>query len=317
MIYFIVNETSKTGRGKSVWQQIEDKMKDSDVAYTVYKTEYAGHAMELSREICEKEDEDICLVSVGGDGTMNEIINGMTNFDRVRIGIIPSGSGNDFRRGLKLPKEPEKNLEKILELVKQGENSYTNIDLGCVFYRDEEGEKKRLYGISAGVGMDAIVCKKAFHSKLKKFLNKIHLGKLTYVLLTIQTLFSMKTTNVTMRFITDSYEKVIRNNKMIFAAAMNLRAEGGGVPMAPNGNPFDGLLSTCYAHGIPKWMAFLCFPVLIAGKHTALHGFDVKNSREVHMKLEEPFELHADGEYLGDVSEVTFKSLPHKLHMLM
>lgn len=315
MIYFIVNEKSKTGKGVSAWEQVEKKVSESGLPYEVYKTEYAGHAGKLAKMVSEKEDDDICLISVGGDGTMNEIINGITDFSRIRLGIIPNGSGNDFRRGLKLPADPLESWECIKMRIERGIEEYTEIDLGQVSWNGKE--QKHLFGISSGVGLDAIVCKTVETSLLKKVLNKVHLGKLSYGIMTVKTLFSMETASAEVTYHTNDYERKVTHGKLIFAAAMNLYAEGGGVPMAPKGNPFDGLLSVCVAHDIPKWRTFCCFPLLLAAKHEKLHGFDVINSQKVCIRFEKPMVLHADGEYMDDVNEVVFESLAKKIKILM
>ena len=80
----------------------------------------------------------------------------------------------------------------------------------------------------------------------------MHLGKLTYLMLTVQTLFSMKTFGAQVSVDEETYTY----EKMIFAAAMNLHAEGGGVPMAPKSTPYDGKLSLSSAAGISKWKTF-------------------------------------------------------------
>lgn len=160
--------------------------------------------------------------------------------------------------------------------------------------------------------LDAIVCKKALHSKLKKILNRFHLGKLTYLMLTVQTLFSMRTfqANVTTDGETESYEN------MIFAAAMNLRAEGGGVPMAPESVPDDGKISLSSASGIPKWKTFFLLPLLAMGKQGRIRGFDVKDGSEIVMELDQPVVLHADGEYCGDVQHICFHCMKNTLWLL-
>ena len=79
--------------------------------------------------------------------------------------------------------------------------------------------------MSPGLGLDALVCKKALHSRLKQVLNRFHLGKLTYLALTVQSLFTMETANG--KVITEHGGFVVLPG-MIFPAAMNLPAEGGG-----------------------------------------------------------------------------------------
>lgn len=312
MLYFIVNETSKSGKSAGIWQQVQAILKERNMDYKAWKTEYEGHAKMLAQEICQRDDDDTCIVVVGGDGTVNEVINGMSGFERVRFGLIPAGSGNDFARGLKITKDPKRNIEQILDCMEKGLDEAFVIDLGQVSW--EGCEAPRLFAISAGMGLDALVCKKALTSKIKKFLNKIHLGKLTYLILTVQSLFSMETTEAAVHFDGKGQTNL---NKIIFLAAMNFRAEGGGVPMAPDAVATDGKLSVCTVWGIPKWRTFFCLPFLVAAKHLWIRGFDVTECEEFGAKSKAPMVLHADGEYLGDVTEVRFTCLPGKLRMLL
>lgn len=311
MLYFIVNESASSGKGAIVWRKIKEELCRRKTEYQVWMTEYVGHTGVLAKNICERKEEDICLVVVGGDGTINEAINGISHFERVRFGVIPVGSGNDFARGLKLSKDPTENLEQILAQMQLQPQSAKRMDLGQVSWNG--GAAPRLFAVSAGVGLDALVCKKALQSKLKKALNKIHLGKLTYLCLTVQSLFSMETSDAGIRF-----ERTNSKNrpKTIFIAAMNFRAEGGGVPMAPLASAFDGKLSVCQTWGIPKWRTFLCLPFLVAAKHVHIKGFNVTDCQTCDVKLRRPMVLHADGEYCGDVTEIQFKCIPEKIKIL-
>lgn len=309
MLYFIVNETSRSGKTRQIWKDIQQSLIKADVSYEYMITQGRDHATKLASEISQRPEDNICIVVIGGDGTMNEVINGIADFDKVRFGIIPTGSGNDFGGGLDLPKSPEENLQRIISSYKAGEDSYRAVDIGLVRWGQNQ---KKLFGISSGIGLDAIVCKKALSSKLKKVLNKLGLGSLTYVLLTIITLFSMKTADFEISY--DNNKSTLK--KTIFAAAMNLRAEGGGVPMAPDANPYDGKLSISSASGIPKWITFLCLPFLVAGKHTHIKGFNLVSCREASIHSSQKMTLHADGEYVADVTDLTFGVYPQKLRLM-
>lgn len=309
MLYFIVNETSRSGKTRQIWKDIQQSLIKADVSYKYMITQGRDHATKLASEISQRPEDNICIVVIGGDGTMNEVINGIADFDKVRFGIIPTGSGNDFGGGLDLPKSPEENLQRIISSYKAGEDSYRAVDIGLVRWGQNQ---KKLFGISSGIGLDAIVCKKALSSKLKNVLNKLGLGSLTYVLLTIITLFSMKTADFEISY--DNNKSTLK--KTIFAAAMNLRAEGGGVPMAPDATPYDGKLSISSASGIPKWITFLCLPFLVAGKHTHIKGFNLVSCREASIHSSQKMTLHADGEYVADVTDLTFGIYPQKLRLM-
>ena len=191
----------------------------------------------------------------------------------------------------------------------RGEALY-RIDLGQVSW--EGCEKPRIFGISSGLGLDALVCKKALHSRLKQVLNRFHLGKLTYLALTVQSLFTMETANA--KVVTEHGGYILP--KMIFAAAMNLPAEGGGVPMAPHASVQDGLLSLGSASGIAKWQTFFLLPFLVAAKQEHINGFTIRNEKGFRLILDKPMVLHADGEYCADVTRVEFRCLEKKLWLL-
>ena len=307
MIYFIVNEHSRSGKGADVWKQLEELLKKEEVPYQARRTEYAGHAVQIAEEISSLEDEEMKLVAVGGDGTINEVVNGIVDFEKIQFGAIPTGSGNDFARGLGILETPQEILLRLLE-----SKGTKRIDIGSVSW--EGCEKPRLFLISSGVGMDALVCKKALTSKLKKILNRLHLGKLTYLLITIQTILSMQTADT--RVVIDQNRKTLYKNQ-IFSAAMNFRAEGGGIPMAPDADAQDGLLSVCTIHGIPKLLTFFVLPFLVAAKHERFRGVKIENCTACDLYMNKPLVLHTDGEYCGDVTEAHFKCLPGKLRILL
>lgn len=311
MLYFIANETARTGKGVSVWKQVQAELKEKNITYKAFKTEHKNHAAELAGKICELEDDDICIVVVGGDGTLNEVINGITDFDKVRIGLIPAGSGNDFARELAIGRNPRVCLERILDCTERGREACVRIDLGQAEW--PQMEKARLYAISSGVGMDALVCKKMFTSKIKTMMNRLRLSKISYLIVTVQSLISMETSDITVK--TD--EDIYNFKRSIFAAAMNAKAEGGGVPMAPKAGISDGLLSVCVVHKYTKLGALLRIPFLAVGKHEHFSGVSVLDSKKIDISLKKPMTLHTDGEYMGEVTEVSYSCLAGKMRFML
>jgi YegS/Rv2252/BmrU family lipid kinase len=252
MYYFIVNYTGGSGKAKKTWDRVHFLLKQKGINYKAYVTKYTGHATELAKRISELEEEDIRLVVVGGDGTINEVLNGITDFSRIRFGLIPTGSGNDFARGMGIPKDTDAALDMMLSATRG-----VDIDLGEV---TTENGYKRIFGISSGIGLDAIVCKKMLSSKTKNILNRFRIGHVAYILLTISTLFSMETYKVKVWMKLSNgkdSDQSLSFKDLIFLAAMNFPAEGGGVPMNPMAKYDDGLLSICAVSGIPKWRTFL------------------------------------------------------------
>ncbi len=311
MYYFIVNQTGGGGRGKWTWKKVQKILAGKNIEYKVYFTGDDGSACDIAKQISSINmgDSDGVgkkknLVVVGGDGTINEVLNGLESFDGLRFGLVPTGSGNDFARGIGIPKNTKKALHRILD-----SKSPEKIDLGRVRYDDGSS---RYFGISSGVGLDAIVCKKALKSKMKKFLNKLGLGQAVYILLTIKTLFSMKTEKLRVSF-DGGAEQIF--DKTIFMAMMNFRAEGGGVKMCPDAKSDDGKLSVCLVHGVKKFQTFFLLPFLMAGKHGKFKGFELLECRNAEINFDTPQTLHLDGEYGGEVSHVRFESVENRLEI--
>ncbi len=308
MYYFIVNETSGSGRGAHVWKSVKQRLDQEGITYEYAITKRGGHGRELAADYSSREDADIRLVVLGGDGTINEVLNGITDYRKVRFGVIPVGSANDFVTGAALEQDPQKALDRIL--AGKGDKHF---DLGEAILPDGN---RRVFGISAGIGMDAIVCKKALTSPLKKALNKIGMGQLTYVLLTLATLLDMERVpfSITMETKTGTVHKEIPG--VIFLAAMNVPIEGGGVAMAPHASWHDGYLTACSAFGFNRLNGIGALLKILSKKHEHAKGFLVEDFTTMHITSKKPMVVHTDGEYAGDHMEVTFRVMPKVLRML-
>ena len=81
MLYFVVNEKSRSAKGAEVWKEVRNILKERGIKYQAWTTAYEGQAVSLTEDICKREDDDICLVALGGDGTAMEVVNGITDFD--------------------------------------------------------------------------------------------------------------------------------------------------------------------------------------------------------------------------------------------
>ncbi len=305
MYYFIVNEMGGSGRSQEIWSTIKQRLDSNGTEYRFYITKYKDHAEKIAKMVSEYRDNDIKIIVVGGDGTINEVINGISDFSKVEFGVIPTGSGNDFINGLGFSADYEESLDRVLNST-----GTRLIDIG-----QAQGDDllPRCFGISCGIGMDAIVCKNADDSGLKRFLNKIHKGELTYKLMTVITLFSMEYMKATVTF--DGRKKYFK--KLIFLSGMNMPAEGGGVPLRPDADPSDGIISFLAADSIGKCSALLKLPKLVAGKHKKTKGFFFESGSDVMIKTERPAVLHLDGEYYGDVSDVHIKCLNKVLKIIV
>lgn len=307
MYHFIVNPHSRTGKAKKLWEKIKAELQNRGVKYTAYFTEYPGHATKLAKSICASWDGIKQIVIVGGDGTANEVINGLSGYPDILLGYIPVGSSNDLARGLGLPKNPMTALQHILSPKR-----YQYVDHGILSYYDGTAPKR--FGVSAGIGYDADVCYEALTSRLKLFLNRLGLGKLTYILIAVKQIISNRPVDV--EALIDGRQKRFFK-KAVFLAAMIQKYEGGGLPMAPTADNSDGKFAVCAVSNLPKWKMFLVMPSIFFGKHVMIKGVEIINCTTIELKASEPMVLHTDGEYAGTKDYVRFACLPEQIRMFI
>ena len=117
MYSFIVNPNSRSGEGRNVWNRLRSIMESQGISYQYFLTEYVGHATVLAQRISAAgtPEDPVTLVTVGGDGTIYEVLTGIIDLSSVVFGFIPVGSGNDFCRSMGLPFDPFEALRSILE----------------------------------------------------------------------------------------------------------------------------------------------------------------------------------------------------------
>ncbi len=227
MFHVIINPASRSGRALALWKNAEHCFREAGISYKVYFSKYQGHIEEICRDLTS-DGQDIKLVVFGGDGTVNEAINGIQDFDHVQLGYVPTGSSNDLARGLGLAKDPLQVLSGILE----GETART-VDLGVVHYLDTENapqtnaykstlqkdsadptdNSSRRFIVSAGIGFDAAICQEVSVSPFKKVFNKLHLGKLIYLAVAIRLILTQKMVPATVTLTEETARKATEGVK--------------------------------------------------------------------------------------------------------
>lgn len=289
MYYFIVNPNSRSGKGAAIWENLEALLESKSVPYRVYFTEYLGHANKLASQITsnKKIEAPINLIAVGGDGTIQEVLTGISDLSAVNFGYIPTGSGNDFSRGMQLPQDPV----EALALILRGTN-IRNMDVPKITC----GNTVSRFAISCGIGFDAGVCHEVGVTPMKKILNKLGLGKLVYLFVALkQLLFS---TPCPMTLTLDG-DRQYHYNKVYFIAVMNQKYEGGGFKFCPNALPNDRILDIIVVDELSRLKVLGCLPTAFFGKHTHFKGIHILQAKEVDVESSLALPIHKDGEAAG------------------
>ena len=283
MYYIIMNPASKSGRGNEIWKKVEPVLISRQIPYQFTASTHIGHVAELVAEIT-KTDKDVNIIILGGDGTINEALQGIRDFSKVKIGYIPTGSSNDLARDMNLSKNP---LE-ILETILSGKVVRT-ADIGVLTY----GQTQRYFVVSSGIGFDAAVCEEALSSRIKDVLNKLKLGKLTYLGIALKQLITAKP--VSCELYLDDREPICVK-RFLFIASMIRRYEGGGFKFCPDADAEDGLLDICFVGRLPKLLILIALPTAFFGKHYMFPHISHHRAHKVEIKTSSPLWVHTDGE---------------------
>lgn len=300
MIHFIVNPSSSSGRGAKIWKEIEKMLLNDKQAYVCYMTDGSGSAQQFAEDIT-KDGEDVTIAVCGGDGTMNEVVCGIRDFSKVTLCCIPTGSSNDLARDLGLPKDPVKMVEAALNPTQT-----VKMDIGHVAYNG--GSKN--FSVSCGIGFDAAICREALKSKFKDALNKVGLGKLTYLGIALKQLAGAKKTGATL--ILDDGEE-IKFDRFLVITCMVHRYEGGGLKFCPDADYSDGYLDVMAVANVSKLKVLRVLPTALKGKHTGFKGVNMYRAKKVVIKTEIPMAVHVDGESADFQDEIIVTQDPNQV----
>lgn len=260
----------------------------------ICRTQRTGHAEELARQAVEEGAE--LVVAAGGDGTLNEVVNGLSvDFGRARLGLLPLGTGNDFARSIGVPAD----LDAAIAILLEGR--FRRVDVARVTL----GAQSRWFlNMSAG-GFSGLVSEKASEAKE-------NWGPLAYMRAAVDALPERQTFDMTIilngaeRLQVATYNIVISNGRYVAA----------GIPVAPQAEVDDGLLDVMIAPAttIPK-LAILV-PKVLLGQHLNDDLLIFRRATRIEIESDPPMAFNVDGELLGEASAV-FEVHPRAVEMVV
>lgn len=282
----IVNPNAGKGKGKKDWEKISVLLKNENLPFIARFTDKKGHAINITLEAISSGYRK--FITVGGDGTLNEVVNGVfTNSvcktTDIVLSLIPVGTGNDWGRMFGIPTDYEKAVKIIAEYKTM------HHDIGLVSYYNGTEKKLRYFINIAGLGFESVVVKKTNIQK-----DQGRGGKLIYF---YNLLTSLLAYNNIMSEITIDDE--VTHADIFSLNVGNGRYCGGGMRQTPGALPDDGLFDVTIIKGMGKFEIIRNLKILYDGKilqHPKIDGYKCKN---VKVKSEAVMFAEADGESLG------------------
>lgn len=286
---FVINPAAGRGRVGQMLGLLEAAIRRAQPSHTeIVVTQAPGHAI----QIAQRAPAGSRVVAVGGDGTVHEVVRGIAGSDKA-IGVVPIGSGNDFARMVGLHRLP---LEAALHTALQG--PIRHIDLGLV--------NNQPYGTSLGIGFDAAVARKALSTPV------VLRGMPRYLYSIFAVLKELELPNL----------ELIQNNQTLYqgpsllVALMNGPCYGGGIPIVPDAQPTDGLISVAVAGAFSRLGVVGILPRLIMGKHVNHPRLRFFQGTEFVVRFDRPVPAHTDGELLEPNREYRVQIIPDGLRVI-
>jgi len=276
-ILFIINPGASGGQGEVIWNKLQSLWPDGIDPNDVIITEYPSHAREIATSAVDYDTVAI----IGGDGTVNEIINGIMDHEGSppSLSIIPAGTGNDIARNLGLFP-----AEKAMQILKSGnEKSFDLIRINA----EENGRIFQKYSLLAsGMGFSATFSASPWTKRI--------LGPtIAYYLNTVRAILAHKPPRISVRWGDDLYEG---RTWMVIAANVE-SVSGGSMRIAPGAHPDDGRLWVTIIEAAPKLRMMLkVLPKVAAGEHINEKGFHFFSTERIDVRSDVPTIMEIDGE---------------------
>jgi len=278
--YLIINPFAGNKNFKKSWNKIQYLLKLNNIQYSYAFTEYTKHEVILTKEGIKKGYRNI--ISVGGDGTLHHIVNGIMmqkyiKTSKIKLGIIPIGTGNDWIKTYNIPNS----IEKSIEIIKK--NTTILQDIGCITLLNG---KKEYFNNLAGIGYDGYVVKNL------RYLKKV--GSIAFLLSGLYSLFSYNTKKYS---ITSKSETIHEQCLMIVFGIC--KYSGGGLRITKKPNPIDGLLDITIVKNFSILDLLFNLPKLYNGNIVYHKKVVTYKTKEITITNNCESIIEADGEIIG------------------
>lgn len=298
--FFVVNRVAAGGKTATVWPAIEAQLRSLGLTFDYRFTDAPNHATTLAREAVEQGYETV--VAVGGDGTANEVVNGLiapgANRAGANLGVIITGRGSDLARTIGIPSNYTEACARLA-----GERTMT-VDLGLVTF-NQEGEQRQRYFVNVGGGgFDAEVAYRA--NRAPNFMG----GTIPYLTSLVTTLLAYR--NKAVELTLDDQEPI--NMVVNSVVVANCQYFGGGMKVAPEADPNDGLFDVIVIGDIDKIEFLMTVPKVYDGTHITHPQVYSYRAKRVEVRSEQELLLQVEGEVCGH-TPLTFDIVPSALQI--
>ena len=299
-VVFVVNPASANGSTGRRWPEIAHRAAAAGLRGETLLSGRPGEAAELARRA--SEDGASLVVAVGGDGTVNEVVNGLmraADERRAELAVVPRGTGMDFARSFGIGRDVDRAVSVALA------GSTRTLDVGRMTYRAWDGSPGEAYFAGfASAGMSGAVAKRANSS------SKALGGRVSFLVATLAAFAQWRNTDIVVEL--DGERRPAA--RMLDVVVANCRYLNGGMQLCPDAEPDDGLLDVLLIGDITKRDLAATLPKLYRGTHLPHPKAELVRARRVAVDAPTPLPVELDGEQPG-TTPVSFEVVPGALRL--
>lgn len=287
MYHFIINPSAGNGRARKSWTKIQKQLHQLDVKYSYYLTTSSPDLKQHLRQQAKLKPTAVFVI-LGGDGTLYHALNAVAfpaKLD-VILGYIPCGSGNDFAKAAQISNDPNKALAHLL-----AQKTPRTLDLGYFKTSDHTG----VFSNNLGLGFDARIVEMTNNSRLKKQLNKLHLGKFAYAAWFFKALRRQKTFELTVA----SPNFPTKNFSHAFLCTITDQPYfGGGVALFPQARLDDGDLTLVVIEkkNLLNFLSIFLLMLLPGAYHLQARSLSFYTTKKLKLNTTTPQIIQVNGE---------------------
>ena len=296
---FVVNPAAANGSTGRRWPEIRERLTRAGVTGEVLLSERPGHAVELAEEAARSGAR--LVVAVGGDGTVNEAVNGLVRAGRnheVELAVIPRGTGRDFARSLGIPRDVDG------AAAVAGNATVRAVDVGHARFRGWDGRPRQAYFANfAGAGISGPIARRANIS------SKALGGRISFIWATVAVFARWTSSELTVTV--DGEE---RRGPMFEVLVTNGEVTGGGMWVTPGAATDDGLFDVLLIGDVTKADFVRTFPKVYRGRHLGHPKIELLRGHRVSVAAPSALPVALDGEHPG-TTPAEFDLLPRALRV--
>lgn len=308
MYQFIVNPSSGAGKGYRIWKRLERQLENDSREYRVFFTERQGDAAEIARVLTAEKEEARILIVVGGEGTYNEVLNGVSFKGMVTLGYIPAGSRNALSKGFQSYRKTNGQIKRVLHPKYYGMMNY-----GVMTSGGDEIFNRR-FGGRCGIGLDAAICHNLLCSSVRLRMHRLRMNRLLHFGIGMKQLALARPVK---GYIIFDQTKRVEFNHLYFVTFHVCEEESRKKKNTPEYADGDGGKMRVYvANSSKKRNMIPVLKDLIMGIRRKERGVRVFECNEASVHLNRPLAVHVDGESCMCQQDIEIRCIPKRVRVI-